>query len=142
MPTRHAKAIWEGTLVEGKGTMEFGSGAFSGKYSYLSRFKDGPGTNPEELLGAAHAGCYSMFLGKLLGDAGMPANKLETKAAVTIETGDAGVFITKIALKLEADVPGIDNDKFMELANQAKAECPISKAVASVETITLDAKLR
>lgn len=141
MPTRHAHAIWEGTLVEGKGTMELGSGAFSGKYSYLSRFKDGPGTNPEELLGAAHAGCYSMFLGKLLGDAGLPAKKLKTKAAVTVEVSDAGVFITKIALQLEADVPGIDNEKFMELANQAKAECPISKAVASVESITLEAKL-
>jgi len=141
MPTRHAHAIWEGTLVEGKGTMELGSGAFSGKYSYLSRFKDGPGTNPEELLGAAHAGCYSMFLGKLLGDAGLPAKKLKTKAAVTVEVSDAGVFITKIALQLEADVPGIDNEKFMKLANQAKAECPISKAVASVESITLEAKL-
>lgn len=138
MPQRKADAIWNGDLKGGKGTMKFGSGAFEGSYSFASRFEEGTGTNPEELIGAAHAGCYSMALSNELAQAGFTPESVETTANVTLDAG-AGA-ITKINLKASANVPGIDSDKFHEIANGAKENCPVSKALAGVE-ITLDASL-
>lgn len=138
MPQRKADAIWNGDLKGGKGTMKFGSGAFEGSYSFASRFEEGTGTNPEELIGAAHAGCYSMALSNELAQAGFTPESVETTANLTLDAG-AGA-ITKINLKASANVPGIDSDKFHEIANGAKENCPVSKALAGVE-ITLDASL-
>jgi osmotically inducible protein OsmC len=140
MPVRTADAQWEGSLQEGTGTMRLGSGAFEGRYSFASRFEEGPGTNPEELIGAAHAGCYSMFLSGVLSRADKPPNRISTNARVHIERGDDGFSITRIDLQTEADVPGLDAEAFQEHAATAKAGCPVSKALAGTE-ITLDAKL-
>jgi lipoyl-dependent peroxiredoxin len=135
MPTRHSDARWEGTLQDGKGTMSFGSGAFEGPYTFASRFEDAEGTNPEELLGAAHAGCFSMHLSGGLTKAGYQPNSIETHADVTIEGG-----VISIHLKTQADVPGIEDDEFQELANVSKENCPVSKALSATE-ISLDASL-
>ncbi|MBE2240525.1 MAG: OsmC family protein [Caldilineaceae bacterium] len=137
MPVRKADAVWEGTLKEGAGVMKFGSGAYDGAYSYASRFEDAPGTNPEELIGAAHAGCFSMFLSLLLGNDGYTPTRIETTAKVHLE---AGPKIAKIELNTKAAVPGLDEAKFQEYANNAKAGCPVSKALASVD-IQLNAAL-
>ena len=128
MAIRHAQAEWKGTLREGSGTMKFGK--FEGPYTYASRFESGEGTNPEELLGAAHAGCYSMFLSALLTKAGFKPTRIQTTATVHLEDGPA---IKTIELKTEAQVPNLDNAKFQELAAEAKAGCPVSKALASVD---------
>ncbi|HZT64799.1 MAG TPA: OsmC family protein [Acidimicrobiales bacterium] len=140
MPVRTAEAQWEGSLQDGKGTMRTGSGAFEGSYSFGSRFEEGPGTNPEELIGAAHAGCFSMALSAGLGRAGHPPNRVHTTARVHIERGDAGFSITRIELDTEAEVPGIDEKAFLEEAEKAKSGCPVSKALAATE-ITLNARL-
>jgi osmotically inducible protein OsmC len=140
MPVRSADAQWEGSLQDGTGTMRLGSGAFEGRYSFASRFEDGPGTNPEELIGAAHAGCFSMFLSGVLSRADTPPNRISTSARVHIERGDDGFSITRIDLATEADVPGLSDEDFQEHAATAKAGCPVSKALAATE-ITLDAKL-
>ncbi|HKI56601.1 MAG TPA: OsmC family protein [Trueperaceae bacterium] len=140
MPTRRASARWEGTLREGSGTMSFGSGAFEGRYSFSSRFEEGTGTNPEELIAAAHAGCFSMALSGNLSRAGHPPAAITTEAKVTIERQEAGFRITKSHLTCEATVPGISEDEFREQATAAKAGCPVSAALAGVE-ITLDARL-
>jgi len=137
MPVRKADAVWEGTLKEGAGVMKFGSGAYDGAYSYASRFEDAPGTNPEELIGAAHAGCFAMFLSLLLGNDGYTPTRIETTAKVHLE---AGPKIAKIELNTKAAVPGLDEAKFQEYANNAKAGCPVSKALASVD-IQLNAAL-
>jgi len=137
MPVRKADAIWIGTLKEGSGVMKLGSGAYDGPFSYLSRFEDGAGTNPEELIGAAHAGCFSMFLSALLSKDGFTPTRIDTTAKVYLE---AGPTIAKIELNSTAEVPGLDADKLQEYAAAAKANCPISKALASVE-ILLNAKL-
>ncbi|RMF81414.1 MAG: OsmC family peroxiredoxin [Chloroflexi bacterium] len=141
MATRNAKAVWEGSLKEGGGTVSLGSGVYHGPYTYAGRFEDGDGTNPEELIGAAHAGCYAMFLSALLSGADFTVTRITADAAVTIETGDGGPTITQIDLNVEANVPGIDQAKFDEFAQQAKEGCPVSKALASVPTINLNAKL-
>ena len=141
MPVRTAEAQWNGSLREGNGTVKGGSGAFEGAYSFPSRFEDGKGTNPEELLGAAHAGCYSMALSADLGRAGFTPNYVHTVAKVHIERGDAGFSVTKIELHTNADIPGIDEAKFQELAESAKKNCPISRALAAISDITLNAKL-
>jgi len=121
--------------------MAFGSGAFEGAFSFRSRFKDGTGTNPEELIGAAHAGCFSMAFSNILAEAGFTPERVETTAHVTLEmTEDGGPTITNIALDTEADVPGIDNETFQEHAAAAKDGCPVSKALAATD-ITLNAKL-
>jgi lipoyl-dependent peroxiredoxin len=112
MPVRTADAQWEGTLQDGKGTMRFGSGAFEGQYSFASRFEAGTGTNPEELIGAAHAGCFSMALSGGLSRAGHPPNRVHTTAKVHLDKGDAGFRISTIELETEADVPGIDDAAF------------------------------
>lgn len=137
MPVRKADAVWEGTLKEGAGVMKLGSGAYDGPFSFASRFEDGPGTNPEELIGAAHAGCFSMFLSALLSKDGYTPTRIDTTAKVYLE---AGPTIAKIELTTRAAVPGLDADKLQEYANNAKAGCPVSKALASVE-IVLNASL-
>lgn len=130
MPVRKADAIWNGTLKEGSGVMKLGSGAYDGPFSYVSRFEDGAGTNPEELIGAAHAGCFSMFLSALLSKDGYAPTRIETTAKVYLE---AGPTIAKIELSSEAEVPGLDAEKLQEYAAAAKANCPVSKALASVD---------
>ena len=140
MPVRSAEAQWEGSLPEGSGTMRLGSGAFEGRYSFKSRFEDGPGTNPEELIGAAHAGCFSMALAAALSRGGHPPTRVHTSAQVHIERGEGGFSITRIDLHTEGEVPGLDAEGFQREAEDAKANCPVSKALAGTE-ITLDAKL-
>lgn len=141
MPTRESNATWTGSISEGSGKMRFGSGAFEGSYDVPSRFEEGEGTNPEELVGAAHAGCYSMQLSGLLTRAGFTVNSVDTTARVTVEKQEAGWTITRIELSTSADVDDIDDDAFQEKAQEAKETCPVSKALASVSEITLDASL-
>src|SRR5688572_7931678 len=141
MPDRKASAVWEGTLKEGNGTMKMTSGAYEGPYSFASRFEEGTGTNPEELIAAAHAGCFSMAFSGQLANNGFPPDRIETTANVHMEKTDAGNTITRIDLVTQARVPGIDDAKFQELAQNAKKNCPISRALGAVNEITLDAKL-
>jgi osmotically inducible protein OsmC len=140
MPQRVADAQWEGSLEDGKGTMRFGSGAFEGQYSFASRFEEGTGTNPEELIAAAHAGCFSMAFSAGLSRAGHVPNRVRTTATVHLVKGDAGFSISTIDLDTEADVPGIDESTFQEQAEAAKAGCPVSRALAGTE-IKLRARL-
>jgi len=140
MPVRSSDAQWEGTLQQGKGTMRLGGGAWEGPYSFSSRFEDGAGTNPEELIAAAHAGCFSMAFAGALGRAEFPPTRVHTTANVHLEKTDAGFRIPRIDLVCEAEVPGIDEAKFQEIAAGAKANCPVSVVLAAAE-ITLDAKL-
>jgi lipoyl-dependent peroxiredoxin len=141
MPTRTADAHWEGSIRDGGGSVRLGSGAFEGPYSFSSRFENGTGTNPEELLGAAHAGCFTMALSLVLGQAGNPPKSLDTKASVRIDRDGDGFTITKIDLVTRARVPGIDQAAFEAAAQDAKKACPLSKALASVPEITLEATL-
>ena len=140
MPVRKAEAVWEGTLKSGKGKMKFGSGAYEGAYSFASRFEDGKGTNPEELLGAAHAGCFSMALSLVLEIAGFKAEYIHTTANVHIDKVGEGFKITVIDLVTEAKVPGIDEKKFLEQAEATKKGCPVSQALTGVD-IRLKASL-
>jgi len=140
MPTRRANARWEGTLQEGAGTMKLDSGAFEGRYSFGSRFEEGTGSNPEELLAAAHAGCFSMALAGGLGRAGFTPDYVSTKAAVSVEKLEAGFSITRSHLTCEAKVPGMSREAFLEAAEAAKAGCPVSRALSGVQ-ITLEATL-
>jgi lipoyl-dependent peroxiredoxin len=133
MLTRTAEAEWIGNLTEGKGSVKLGSGAFEGKYDWGSRSADAPGTNPEELIGAAHAGCFTMALSAQLGNAGFTATRLHTTAKVHLIKNETGFVIPKIELAVEGEVPGIDDAKFQELAATAKTGCPVSKALAGVE---------
>ncbi len=139
MPTRNAHAEWNGSISEGNGTMAFGSGAFEGKYSFTSRMEDGPGTNPEELIGAAHAGCFSMALSVVLGTEGHEPESIKTDAKVRFDKEGEGWAIKSVALTTRAKVPGMDNDAFVKAAEAAKENCPVSQALA-VE-ISLDAAL-
>ena len=140
MPTRKAEAEWSGDLKDGHGTMSLGSGAFTGPYSFRSRMEDGAGTNPEELLGAAHAGCFSMQLSAMLAAAGHPPTRLHTTAHVHFGPSGGGFVITGIDLTTEAEVPGLDSAAFLEQAESAKLICPVSKALAATP-ITLKATL-
>jgi osmotically inducible protein OsmC len=140
MAARTAEAEWKGSLREGKGTMKLGSGAYEGAYSFASRFENGTGTNPEELIGAAHAGCFSMALSAGLGRAGITPTRIHTTARVYLEKVGEGFGITRIELNTEAQVPGIDNATFQKHAEDAKKGCPVSKALAGVQ-ISLTAKL-
>jgi osmotically inducible protein OsmC len=140
MPVRSAEAVWNGSLLEGKGRLSLGSKAFEGPYDWKGRSGDGAGTNPEELLAAAHAGCFSMAFSHQLAQAGHPPTRVHTTAKVTFEKQDAGFAITQIALQCEAQVPGIDKDSFEKFAQSAKENCPVSKALSATK-ITLDAKL-
>ena len=140
MATRTAKAEWNGNLQQGKGSMALGSGAFQGAYSFASRFEEGTGTNPEELVGAAHAGCYSMALAAALGRAGFEPKRVATQATVRLMKVDEKPTITEIVLDTEAEVPGLDAAKFQELAEGARSGCVVSRALAGTQ-IKLNAKL-
>ncbi len=140
MPTRSAEAEWNGALRDGAGKIKLGSGAFEGKYSFKTRFEDGAGTNPEELIGAAHAGCFSMALSAQLGGAGFTPSRIHTTAKVHLEKVADGFAIPRIDLETEAEIPGIDEKTFQEQAENAKKGCPVSKALAGVE-IHLTARL-
>ncbi len=140
MPVRKASAVWNGTLKDGSGSMKLASGAYEGPYSFGSRFEDAAGTNPEELIGAAHAGCFSMALSAGLGKSGYDATRVETSARVHLEKVGEGFEITRIELTTQAEVPGIDEDTFQAHAQGAKENCPVSKVLAAAE-ISLDATL-
>jgi len=140
MPTRTAHAEWNGSLPDGTGRMEFGSGAFEGPYSFKSRMEEGPGTNPEELIGAAHAGCFSMALSGILGADGREPESISTDAKVRFDKKGEGWAITGITLTTRGKVPGMDNDDFVKAAEAAKENCPVSQALTGVE-ISLDAAL-
>ena len=139
MPAR-GKAEWKGDVPTGSGTFTAGD-SISGGYTFKSRFEDGPGSNPEQLIAAAHAACFSMALSNILAQAGNPPDSVQTDAAVTLRLVDGAPTITKIALVTVGRVPGIDQATFTEHARTAKAECPVSKALAGVPEITLDATL-
>jgi lipoyl-dependent peroxiredoxin len=140
MKIRQASAVWEGPMMDGQGKVQLGSGLFEHKYSVSSRFEDGPGTNPEELLGAAHAACFSMALAGILSKAGFPPKRISTTARVTLDTVAGGPKITEIELVTEAEVPGLDGATFLEHAEKAKAGCPVSQALAATK-IKLSAAL-
>ncbi len=140
MPVRTATGIWRGDLKNGDGTVALGSGAFEGPYTFASRFEEGPGTNPDELLGAAHAGCFAMALSNGLAGAGFTPTEVRVEARVHLGRDDQGAAITKIELVCRATVPGIDAEAFAEQAEAAKVGCPVSKALAAVP-IELDAAL-
>lgn len=140
MPVRNAEAEWKGNLAQGSGRMTTGSGSFEGSYSFGSRFEEAAGTNPEELVAAAHAGCFSMALSSQLAKAGHEPESIRTTARVHLEKGEAGFSISRIELSCRARVPGIDEATFNAKADAAKSGCPISKALSAVE-ITLDAQL-
>jgi osmotically inducible protein OsmC len=139
MPTRKAQAAWKDTVGHGSGALELGSGQYKGNYSYASRFEDGSGTNPEELIGAAHAGCYSMALSLMLEQAGFAPKNINTEASVSLDPQQ--LAITTIELTTVAEVEGIDDATFREVAEQAKEGCPVSKALAGVD-IKLKATLK
>src|SRR5512143_640767 len=141
MPVRQASAVWEGSFREGQGSVKLGSGLFEAPYSAASRFESGPGTNPEELIGEAHAGCFSMALALVLSTQKTPPRRIETTADVTIEPDGPGYTITSIALHTTAEVPGLGEEGFQKAAEAAKAGCPVSKALAATP-ITLSAHLR
>ena len=140
MSTKYANAVWNGSLTEGTGHLKTQSGKLDVDYAWKSRAEDGPGTNPEELIAAAHAGCYSMALSHMLTEAGHKPEKLETKAEVKFEKVDDGFGITGIHLTCRGTVPGADEATFKEHAENAKTGCPVSKALSAVP-ITLDASL-
>jgi osmotically inducible protein OsmC len=142
MPTREATAHWDKDIKRGSGRVRLQSGAFEGPYSFSSRFENAAGTNPEELLGAAHAGCFTMALSLALTNAGHAPASIDTVARVDLERTGDGFGITKIALETQADVPGLDAEAFQGFAQAAKSNCPLSKALASVPNITLQARLR
>jgi lipoyl-dependent peroxiredoxin len=140
MPIRTSEAIWEGTLSEGTGVMKVGSEDFEVIYSRVSRFEDAPGSNPEELIGAAHAGCFSMFLASVLTKAGFTPTRIHTIAKVHLERDDIGPKITTIELSTTAQVPGLDDVTFRKSLQTAKENCPVSRALSSVN-IVLHAEL-
>ena len=140
MPVRTADAQWEGSLKDGKGTMRLGGGAYEGPYSFSSRFEEGSGTNPEELIAAAHAGCFSMKFSGDLGAAGATPHSVRTTANVHLDKVEGGFKITRIHLVSEAEVDGIDEAAFQEVAESSKQNCPISGLVTGAE-ITVEAKL-
>jgi osmotically inducible protein OsmC len=141
MATSNAVATWEGKLREGKGTFKGQSGAFNGAFSFGTRFEGKKGSNPEELIAAAHAGCFSMALSARLEKAGHPPDRIETRAAVTIETVGGAPKVTRSALEVRGKVPGIDAGTFQQLAEDAKQNCPVSQALKGNVEITMDAKL-
>jgi osmotically inducible protein OsmC len=137
---RHGSAVWAGGIRDGKGAISTESGALTSyPYGFASRFEGKPGTNPEELIAAAHAGCFTMALSLILGDAKLTAHHMETSARVTLEQVTGGYAITAVHLTLTAEIPGADQETFEELAANAKANCPVSKLLKA--DVTLDAKL-
>ncbi len=131
MPVRKANAVWEGNLFKGKGTVEVESGLFKGSYSFRTRFENEKGTNPEELLGAAHAACYSMAFSAMLEEKGYKPVRISTEANISIEKVGDGFSITKILLVTRGEVPDIDKETFSKIANEAKVGCPVSRALAA-----------
>jgi len=132
-----ASAVWQGDLKSGKGTISTESGALKDNpYGFNTRFEGAPGTNPEELIGAAHAGCFSMALSMMLGQAGLTAERINTTAEVTLDKDDKGFSITAVALTLKAKVPGTDNEQFQQIANQAKEGCPVSRVLNAQISLT------
>ena len=140
MPKRTATAKWNGSVTEGDGTVALGSGAFEGPYSFKSRFEEGTGTNPEELIGAAHAGCFSMALSGELGGRGITPESVRTEARVEVSKVEGGFAISKIDLISRVKAPGVDESTFQEAAEAAKKGCPVSQALSAVD-ISLDASL-
>jgi osmotically inducible protein OsmC len=141
MPIRTASARWQGNLTDGSGTIRTGKGGYEGNYSFKSRFEEGEGTNPEELIGAAHSGCFSMAFAKALSDAGFTPDSVATTAGVHLDKTDAGMTVTRIDLDTVAQVPGIDEAQFAKIAEAAKANCPISRLLSPGAEITLSARL-
>jgi lipoyl-dependent peroxiredoxin len=141
MPVRKAKAAWKGNLKEGRGNIELESGAFSGAYSFSTRFEEEKGTNPEELIGGAHAGCFSMAFSAELEKAGYNPISVETEARVRLDKKDKGFTITKITLSTRGKVEGINNDEFQKIANAAKEGCPISRLLMPGVEVDLEAEL-
>ena len=141
MPVRTSQADWTGTLREGNGHMRLGGGAWEGPYTWASRFEEAEGTNPEELIAAAHAGCFSMALAGDLVKEGLTPEEIRTSARVHLERGEGGSSITAIELECEAHVDGLDQARFEEIAERTKDACPVSKALASVPSMTVTAKL-
>ena len=139
MPVKTADAVWNGSLMQGTGTLKTGSGVVNAPYNWKARAENGPGTNPEELIAAAHAGCFSMALSHILSEGGHAPTKISTKVQVSFDKVGDGFAITKIHLTTEGQVPGIDEAAFKKATEMAKAGCPVSKALASVP-ITLEAK--
>jgi len=141
MKERKAEAIWNGKLKDGDGTVSLGSGLFESSYSFRSRFEEGAGTNPEELIGAAHAGCFSMALANILDNEGYSPQEISTEASVSLEEAEGDFTITGIALRTKGSIPDIDDEEFQKHAKTAKENCPVSKALAGTK-ITLEAKLK
>ncbi len=141
MPRRTAEARWNGSLTDGDGTMRMGSGSYEGPYSFQSRFEEGTGTNPEELIAAAHAGCFSMQLSGVLNKAGHEPESVETEATVHLDKGADGFSITRIELRTRGRVPNIDADEFRTHAETAKEICPVSRALGGVGSIEVEAEL-
>ena len=141
MPIRTASARWQGNLPEGSGTIRTGKGGYQGNYSFKSRFEEGEGTNPEELIAAAHSGCFSMAFSNGLASAGFTPNSVETTAKVHLDKTDAGFTVTRIELETVGDVPGIDESTFQKIAEDAKQNCPISRLLSPGAQISLTARL-
>jgi len=141
MATRNGSAEWRGDLRGGEGDLTVGDGVFTGPYSFSSRFEEGEGTNPEELIGAAHAACFTMFLSGVLGKAGYAPESLRTTARVHLGQTDAGPTIERIDLETEGRVTGLDEGEFTGYAEEAKAGCPVSRALAGVDEVTVTARL-
>jgi len=141
MPTSRASAVWEGKLKDGKGTFKAASGAFTGPYTFATRFEGKQGTNPEELIAAAHAACFSMALSAGLEKAGKPATRVQTEAACTMDMVNGTPTITRMDLTVRGKVPGLDQAGFQKAAEEAKSGCPVSRALKGIPQITLEAKL-
>ncbi len=141
MSVHKSSAVWHGDLRNGKGTMNVGEGAWKGSYSAASRFEGGEGNSPDELIAAAHAGCFSMAFSHALAESGYEPEKVETRAEVLLEKGNDGFSITKIHLTTRGKVSGIDKDEFLKIAGEAKENCPVSKALKQGVSISLDASL-
>jgi len=141
MATRNGSAEWKGDLKGGSGTVKVGDGVFEGQYSFSSRFEEGEGTNPEELIAAAHASCFAMALSLILGEEGHPPDSVQTSAAVHLRNVDGLPTIARIDLEVDGSVPGIDEDAFRSYAEKAKAGCVVSRALSGVPEINLDARL-
>ena len=142
MATRNGSAEWSGDLQNGTGTITVGNDAHTGPYSFKSRFEEGEGTNPEELIAAAHAACFAMAFSNVLASNGHEPESVDTNARVVLKEVDGAPTIARIELTAEGSVPGIDDDEFQRLADEAKRDCPVSRALASVDEITLEATLR
>jgi osmotically inducible protein OsmC len=140
MAVRTAEAEWRGTLAKGEGDMKLGSGAFSGRYSFGSRFENASGTNPEELIAAAEAGCFSMALAARLERAGFPAKRVRTTARTHLDKSSDGFRITRIELDTEAEVPGIEDERFRDQAEATRRDCPVSRVLAGAD-IVVNARL-